>query len=48
MLRQPLRQPLAWQPHVHLALFVHRVTGLERGLYFLCATPRRSSRCVPR
>jgi hypothetical protein len=26
---------LPWPPQVHLALFVHRVTGLAPGLYFL-------------
>ena len=26
---------LPWPPRVHLALFVHRVTGLAPGLYFL-------------
>ena len=36
----PIRNPLpfsslAWQPRVHLALFVHRVEGLAPGLYFL-------------
>ncbi|MBI5363544.1 MAG: SagB/ThcOx family dehydrogenase [Planctomycetes bacterium] len=39
MLAQTSRGPvraLPWRPQVHLALFVHRVTGLERGLY-LCA-----------
>jgi SagB-type dehydrogenase family enzyme len=28
-------QALTWQPSVHLVLFVHRVQGLEPGLYFL-------------
>lgn len=34
----PQRVPfftLPWEPHVHLALFVHRVDGLSPGLYFL-------------
>jgi hypothetical protein len=26
---------LPWEPHLHLALFVHRVDGLTPGLYFL-------------
>jgi hypothetical protein len=26
---------LPWTPLIHLALFVHRVEGLDRGLYFL-------------
>jgi SagB-type dehydrogenase family enzyme len=26
---------LWWKPFIHLVFFVHRVTGLERGLYFL-------------
>ena len=30
---------LPWPPHVHLALFVHRVAGLEPGLYFLVREP---------
>jgi len=35
---QPSRPPwdvVSWQPHVHLALFVHRVDGLTPGIYAL-------------
>lgn len=32
-------QPLCWSPCVHLAVFVHRVTGLEPGLYLLVRQP---------
>ncbi|MEE8342174.1 MAG: SagB/ThcOx family dehydrogenase [Gammaproteobacteria bacterium] len=27
--------PLPWRPHIHLAIFVHRVDDLPNGLYFL-------------
>jgi nitroreductase len=40
----PERAPfttLPWQPSVHLALFVHRVTGLEPGLYLLVRDTRQ-------
>ena len=30
---------LSWRPQVHLAIFVHRVLGLDRGLYFLVRNP---------
>jgi SagB-type dehydrogenase family enzyme len=30
---------LPWSPRVHLVLFVHRVQGLEPGLYFLARNP---------
>lgn len=30
---------LPWLPRVHLAVFVHRVSGLRQGLYFLCRDP---------
>lgn len=30
---------LPWAPRVHLALFVHRVRGLDPGLYFLARDP---------
>lgn len=30
---------LTWRPEVHLAIFVHRVLGLDRGLYFLVRNP---------
>ncbi len=32
-------QPLSWRPCVHPAVFVHRVTGLEPGLYLLVRQP---------
>lgn len=35
---------LQGQPRAHLALFVHRVDGLERGLYFLLRDPRAFER----
>jgi SagB-type dehydrogenase family enzyme len=37
-LRGPSRV-LPWAPRVHLALFVHRVLGLDPGLYFLVRDP---------
>ena len=30
---------LPWPPRVHLAIFVHRVTGLGPGLYLLARDP---------
>lgn len=33
---------LPWPPRVHLAVFVHRVKGLERGLYLLVRDPQRT------
>ena len=30
---------LSWKPHVHLAIFVHRVDDLPAGLYFLVRDP---------
>lgn len=30
---------LSWRPEVNLAIFVHRVLGLDRGLYFLFRNP---------
>ena len=30
---------LSWKPHVHLAIFVHRVDDLPPGLYFLVRDP---------
>ena len=33
---------LPWPPHVHLAIFVHRVAGLEPGLYFLARDPAQT------
>jgi SagB-type dehydrogenase family enzyme len=34
----PLFDALWWEPRLHLVLFVHRVTGLEPGLYALART----------
>ena len=36
----PPWEALWWDPRVHLALFVHRVDGLEPGLYVLVRNPR--------
>jgi hypothetical protein len=40
-LRGPARV-LPWAPRVHLALFVHRVRGLDPGLYFLARDPAQT------
>jgi hypothetical protein len=32
---------IAWEPRIHLALFVHRVDGLEPGLYVLARNPAK-------
>jgi len=32
---------MPWRPQIHLALFVHRVTGLEPGLYALARDPEK-------
>ena len=32
---------MAWEPRVHLALFVHRVDGLDAGLYVLVRDPAK-------
>lgn len=32
---------MAWQPRIHLALFVHRVDGLDPGLYALVRDPAK-------
>jgi SagB-type dehydrogenase family enzyme len=32
---------IAWEPRIHLALFVHRVDGLEPGLYVLVRDPAK-------
>jgi len=32
---------LPWSPRIHLAIFVHRVEGLDRGLYWLQRDPGR-------
>lgn len=40
----PWNVPLSvapWSPHIHLILFVHRVAGLERGLYVLLRDGRQ-------
>jgi len=34
---------LGWEPNVHLALFVHRVDGVEPGLYLLVRNPAHES-----
>jgi SagB-type dehydrogenase family enzyme len=33
---------LPWEPRVHLALFVHRVSGLDPGLYLLVRAPAQA------
>ncbi len=41
----PARVPFAslpWPPRVHLGLFVHRVRGLDPGLYLLARDPQRT------
>ena len=35
---------LAWEPTVHLGLFVHRVDGIAPGLYFLVRDPAKLDR----
>ena len=37
---------LPWPPRVHLAIFVHRVTGLTPGLYLLARDPAQSRRAA--
>ena len=32
---------IAWEPRIHLALFVHRVDGLDSGLYMLVRDPAK-------
>ena len=40
---------LSWPPNVDLAIFVHRVLGLEQGLYFLVRDPKMAeSGMVPK
>lgn len=34
---------IAWPPHIHLCLYVHRVNGLVPGIYFLVRDPDKSS-----
>jgi SagB-type dehydrogenase family enzyme len=36
--------PLWWRPRVHFALFVHRVDGLDPGLYLLARDPSAADR----
>lgn len=35
---------IPWRPHIHLALFVHRVTGLAPGIYALARDPEKVER----
>ncbi len=39
--RAPPWDAIAWRPRVHLGLFVHRVDGLEPGLYALVRDPEQ-------
>jgi SagB-type dehydrogenase family enzyme len=39
----PPLEALPWTPRIHLALFVHRVNGLEPGLYLLVRDPAREA-----
>ncbi|MDM0072518.1 SagB/ThcOx family dehydrogenase [Variovorax sp. J31P207] len=40
--RRPLPwDAIAWEPRIHLALFVHRVDGLDSGLYVLVRVPAK-------
>lgn len=39
--RPPPWDAIAWEPRIHLALFVHRVDGLEPGLYVLVRDPAK-------
>jgi SagB-type dehydrogenase family enzyme len=40
--RRPLPwDAMAWEPRIHLALFVHRVDGLDPGLYVLVRDPAK-------
>ena len=34
---------LPWKPHIHLAIFVHRVAGIPAGLYFLLRDPTQKA-----
>ncbi|MBT2324737.1 SagB/ThcOx family dehydrogenase [Variovorax paradoxus] len=43
---EPNRRPvpwdaMAWEPRIHLAMFVHRVDGLDPGLYVLARDPAK-------
>ena len=43
--RRPLPwDAIAWEPRIHLALFVHRVDGLDPGLYVLVRDPAKLDR----
>ena len=35
---------IAWEPRIHLALFVHRVDGLDSGLYVLIRDPAKMAK----
>jgi SagB-type dehydrogenase family enzyme len=35
---------MAWEPRIHLALFVHRVDGLDPGLYLLVRDPAKEDK----
>jgi nitroreductase family protein len=35
---------IPWEPRVHLALFVHRVDGLDSGLYVLARDPAKADK----
>jgi SagB-type dehydrogenase family enzyme len=41
---EPPWTTLWWEPRLHLAIFVHRVDGLDPGLYLLPRTPRGANR----
>ena len=41
---RPPWDALWWTPRIHLALFVHRVTGLDPGLYVLLRDPAAQDR----
>ena len=41
--RKDLFKMIPWEPQVHLAVFIHRVTGLDPGLYFYVRHPSYTS-----
>lgn len=43
----PVFDSLAWPPHVHTVLYVHRVDGLPPGLYILVRSPRMQALLQP-